>query len=158
VTQHTPEQPNHEFSRGVHDYYASYVNNADAKIGALVALNVAIAGLLLDDVPERCGALVLTWIAVALHAVATAVLLFGLYPRSGKPGTSPLFWNDVQRRSSGQDYADEVAALSTADIERIYAVNNYVVAGVLVRKFAAVRSALLVTAAALLSGLASVIA
>jgi Family of unknown function (DUF5706) len=149
------------FSRGVHDYYAHYANNADAKIGALFGLNFAIAGILIANLPDDCLPAVFAWQAVALDAVAGAVLLYGIYPRTPSPGgkeASPIFWEDVVGESSAEDYATRVEGLTDDQVERAYALNNYVVARVLHTKFWAIRIAIWFTVAAVASTLASVIA
>ena len=154
-------EPIRDFSRGVHDYYGRYADNADAKIGALFALNFAVAGLVISHLPEACLAAIFSWQAVVLDAAAGAVLLFGIYPRTPVAHgaeTSPIFWGDVAREASAQAYAKRVESLSDADIERAYGTNNYVVAKVLQTKFLAIRVAIWLTAAALASVIASVIA
>lgn len=144
------------FSKGVHDYYAHYVDNADAKIGALVGVNLAVAGLLLARVPAQCAAAAITWLAIAGHAGALGVLGFGIYPRLDGGGIGTLFWEQVRRYPSAKDYVADVDALSPSAAERVYAENNYVVAGVLRRKFRAIRIALWITAGALLLAAGSV--
>jgi hypothetical protein len=149
------------FSRGVHDYYAHYADNADAKIGAIFGLNFAVAGLLVANLPDGCLPTVFAWQAVALNAVAGAALLYGIYPRTPPPRgkeSSPIFWETVAGESSAHDYATRVEGLTEAEIDRAYALNNYVVAGVLHTKFWAIRVAIWFTVAALASTLASVIA
>lgn len=145
------------YGRGVHEYYAHYADNADAKIAALFAVNLAVAGLLLSGPPEGCLAEALRWLALGLHAGAGACLGNGIYPRVAGPGVDVLFWERVRRYETEHVYADEVANLSPADVERVYAKNNYFVADVLHRKFRAVRAALWLTACALALGATSVL-
>jgi Family of unknown function (DUF5706) len=148
-------------SRAVHDYYAHYADNADAKIGAIFGLNFAVAGLLIANLPDGCVPKAFAWQAVALGAVAGGILLYGIYPRTPSPSgkeSSPIFWEDVAAESSADEYATRVESLSADQIERAYALNNYVVAGVLHTKFWAIRIAIWFTVAALVSTLASVIA
>jgi hypothetical protein len=139
------------FSKGVHDYYAHFANNADAKIGALLVFDVATGGLLLATLPSGWAPLLLAWIAIAACAGAALLSLSGMYPRLSSGGTSPIFWGDVATRESATAYGSEVAALSAADVERAYAENNWYVAAVLQNKFILIRLALLLTGIALVA-------
>jgi hypothetical protein len=153
--------PSRDFSRGVHDYYAHYADNADAKIGAIFGLNFAVAGLLIANLPDGCLPAVFSWQAVGLDAVAGGVLLYGIYPRTPSPKgkeSSPIFWEDVAGESSASEYAARVEGLTAGQIDRAYALNNYVVARILHTKFWAIRIAIWFTVAALASTIASVIA
>lgn len=145
------------FSKGVHGYYAHYADNADAKIGALFAISLAVSGLLLGNVPEQCVAATLGWIAVAGNGLTGAVLLYGIYPRTSS-GSAALHWEKVQEEPSAKAYGDSVASISPEDVERLYAENNFYVAAVLHRKFLAIRFSIWLTAAALLFAVSSVIA
>jgi hypothetical protein len=140
------------FSKGVHDYYAHYADNADAKIAALFAVNLAIAGLLIGDRPDGCVSEVLVWLAVGLHAAAGGLLGYGIYPRVTGPGVDVLFWEKVRQYDTRQEYVRNVLKLSPEAVERTYAENNYFVADVLRHKFNAIRFALWFTAVALVLG------
>jgi hypothetical protein len=146
-----------EFSKGVHDHYAHYADNADAKIGALFGINLAVAGLLLGNVPDECVAATLGWVAVAGNGITGGVLLYGIYPRVSS-GAPSLHWEKVQKEPSPQAYADSVATVSPEAADRLYAENNFHVAGVLHRKFLAIRFSIWLTASALAFAVASVIA
>lgn len=147
------------FSKGVHDYYAHYADNADAKIAALFAVNLAVAGLMMSSPPDDCAvATLLFWLAVTLHAAAGFLLGLGIYPRVTGPGVDVLFWERVREQSCASKYADEVAKLSETAVERVYAENNYHVANVLHRKFQAIRAALWLTGLALGLGAVAVLA
>lgn len=147
-----------EFSKGIHDYYGRYADNADGKIKGLFTINLAVAGLLLGSLPSDCTGRTFAWIAVGLNALAGAFLMDGIYPRVSGPGASIVFWEHVRSKPSAESYADEVSSIQQEDIERAYAENNYYVADVLHRKFWAIRVAMWITIAALVFSVARVIA
>jgi hypothetical protein len=144
-----PRDPQRGFSKGVHDYYAHYADNADAKIAALFAVNLAVAGLALGAASDHSLAQALLWVAIGVHAVAGGYLGYGIYPRVGGPGVDVLFWERVRRYRSAEEYQDDVLVMTQDDVEGTYAMNNYFVADVLHRKFQSIRVALWLTATAL---------
>jgi hypothetical protein len=144
------------FGKGIHDYYAHYSDNADAKTGAVLTLGLTVGTLLLSHEPPSGTARQLAWAAAASFAVVVAACLFAIFPRLTSPGRSTVFWEDVQRRRSHEEYLAELHTLTAADVERIYAENNFQVAKVLHRKFQGIRWALAFTALGLaLAGLRS---
>lgn len=152
-----PSQTAHGFSKEVHDYYAHYANNADAKIGAIFALNAALVALLLNDVPNACPAKTFTWLAVGAAVVAAGALVVAIYPRLGKSSPGVLFWEDVLALKMTKDeYADEVEKLTLSDVERAYATNNHIVATVLHEKFQMIRVGVWATSIAIVLAIASV--
>jgi hypothetical protein len=143
--------PKPGFSKGIHDYFAHFANNADAKLGALIIVDIALAALRLATLPDAWLPLTLAWISIAAFAGAAAASLSAMYPRLSSGGTSPVFWGDVARRESAAAYGAEVGAMSAEDVERVYAENNWYVAAVLQRKFLVIRRALLLTSVGLVA-------
>src|SRR4051794_25886057 len=117
--------PQTGFARSVHDYYSHYVDNADAKSGAVLALNVAIGGLALSHLPKETSAHVAAWVGICLEGVSLLAALSSLFPRLPGKGESLIFWEDVHTRPSADRYADEVLRLSDEEVERAYARNNF---------------------------------
>ena len=130
------------FAAAVHDYYAHYVDNADAKAGALLVLAVAAGGALLGRLPHPCGALAASWIAIAFWSLTVLACLHALFPRLPGRSSGLIFWEDVHRFQDSSDYVAAVERLSDEEIGRAWATNAFHVAGVLHRKFWAVRVAL----------------
>jgi hypothetical protein len=136
-------------SRDVHDYYARYVDNADAKTGGLLTINAAGLTLNFAYLPGPGLALAAMLLSAGASAIALGCCLEALWPRLTSHGTSLIFWEDVNKKPSAEAYADEVEALDIRAVGRAYAVNNYYVAGVLHRKFAAIQRAIVFSAVAL---------
>lgn len=147
-----PEDEANGLGRAVHDYYARYADNADAKIGVLFGIDLALAGLLLGADPSSCADKAATWLGVICAIASSALLFWGIYPRVAGPGSTVLFWERVWERPSAEAYADDVATMSKDAVDREFAKNSFHVAGVLHAKFLAIRIALVVTATGLLAG------
>ena len=83
------------FPNAVHDYYARYVDNADAKAGALLILVTAAGGALLGGLPTPCVALAASWVALVFWAVSVFACLHVLFPRLPGRSSGLVFWEDV---------------------------------------------------------------
>lgn len=159
MSEKTPDPERaRSFLYEVHGYYAHYVDNADAKAGAVLGFAVAVGGVAISVSPDGDVAALLRWVAIAALAVAVAVAANVLYPRLYRRGGSLIFWEDVRNYGSGGSYYKLVSALTPEDLARAYADQVFQVSRVLHRKFSALQwavSALTVGIAAI--GLAAVI-
>src|SRR5947209_2722800 len=121
------------FAAAVHDYYAHYTDNADAKAGALLTADFAVGALLLSNLPLTCAARAAAWLAVGLLSASVLGSLHALFPRLPGRGAGLIFWEDVHRLPSAFAYSEAVAKLSPEEIEAAWATNAFHVAGVLHR-------------------------
>lgn len=141
----------HASGQAIHEYYAHHVDNADAKAGAILSLDIALGALILANLPRDPTAHAFSWLAVACDIVALAAGLWAIFPRLPSSGSSLILWEDVRRRPSAEDYADALTNLSADAAAREWAENAFHIAGVLHRKFAAIQVALAFTAAGLIT-------
>src|SRR5262249_14802332 len=75
------------------------------------------------------------WMAIGALGASLGLSAWALFPRlpSGRRGL--VFWEDIETRPDVTTYTDEVARLTTRDIECEYASQNYFVSGVVHKKF-----------------------
>lgn len=140
-----------DFGNAVHEYYAHYVDNADAKAGAVATANLAVAGLLLANMPAEPAANALAWAATAAATIAVAIAGAAIFPRLPSGSRGLIFWEEVRRHPSAAEYARIVSELTVAEANAAWAENSYYVARVLHRKFALIQRALLATAVAMVA-------
>jgi hypothetical protein len=127
------------FSQAVHEYLRNYVTVADAKIGALVTVNLAVIGLVVGHLPAECAARYVSFTALALLTLSTAAGGWGIFPRLPSEGAGVIFWEDIRRYASAASYVEAVAKLQETEQDAAFAVENFHVSGVLHRKFLAIQ-------------------
>jgi len=128
------------FGKGVNDYINHYITLADAKAAGFLAATLTLGAAVIKLGPGTAPWGILSWWpAVIVLAISLATDSVAIFPRlpSGRRGV--IFWEDIRTRKSHTEYADEVAKLTAADIEREYAAQNYFVSNVVHRKHRAVR-------------------
>jgi hypothetical protein len=138
------DQPSIALGAGVHEYYARYIDNADAKTGALLTLDAAGIAALFASFPTDATARAAVVASLGFAVLSLSACLHAIYPRLPSGGDSPIFWKDVRDRwPTAEAYADHITALDHSDADRVWAVNNYHVAGVLNRKFQDIQVAII---------------
>lgn len=138
--QEGPAGPPAGFGREVHDYLGHYVSVADAKAGAVVAGGIAVVA--------ASASITSIWncdlASLGAGVVVASMLLaaYSLFPRQPSGGGSVIFWMDIQARGDAQGYQDALSAMDEQAVQREYARQNFVVSGVVRKKFQLVQGAI----------------
>ncbi|HEV8578564.1 MAG TPA: Pycsar system effector family protein [Thermoanaerobaculia bacterium] len=120
--------------KDINEYLAHFVTVADAKAGAFLGASLALATILIGDIGKHMPWAVGYWIALFSVAVSITSAAVALFPRLPSSGISLLFWEDIRSRPSADAYEQEVLSLTSDQLEREYANQNYHVSRVLHRK------------------------
>lgn len=131
--------PSPGFGVGVNNYLNHYVNVADAKAAGTLTADLALGGYLMAHVPVEHWALIFHWATFIFLIISGSLALHTLYPRTPKVGSSLIFWEDVHSRETMDTYVDELRHVDEAEVERQYGAQNYLVSGVLSKKYVSVR-------------------
>lgn len=123
------------FGKGVNDYLNHYVNVADAKAGAVLGADLAIAGLLLASLQDQGLPVLFIWGAVVFFGLSVAASVAVVYPRTPRAGDGLLFWEDILSRGKLCDYREELKETNDERVEMEYAAQNWNVSGVLRSKY-----------------------
>ena len=149
------EQPPSGFGKGVNDYLNFYITLADAKAAGFLAAGLTVGAALTKLHPATALASVLWWLALVSIGASVGFHAVVIFPRlpSGRRGL--IFWEDIRTRGDFQDYYEEVARLSAADVEKEYAAQNHAVSGVVHDKHKWVRVGIVLFLIGIAAALAS---
>ena len=145
------------FSKGINDYLNLYILAADAKIFAILAAALVIAGILLSIKPN--GTLPFAFNIFAVISLVSTVLtgIFVIYPRLPSQGDSVVFWEDIVRRKNLHEYRDDVKTIDEERAEQAYVTQNYYASQVLHRKYQYTRVCLILFVIGLVLGFVSLL-
>lgn len=135
-------QPPPGFGKGVNDYLNHYVTVADAKAGAVLAANLAVAAALVDNQPVA-DPFFHYRAALAILGASSLLCVVAVFPRLPSGGDGSIFWEDIRKRGSLAAYGSRVRSLDEEDVEREYASQNWFVSSLLHRKFRYVQWAII---------------
>lgn len=127
------------FGFQVNEYLNHFVAVADAKAAGVLTVDLALAGYLVAKQPVGMWPGIFHWMALCLLMGSGAMAIYTLYPRTPKIGSSVIFWEDISTRRSADAYLHDLVSANEAEIERQYAFQNYLVSGVLSKKYGWVR-------------------
>jgi len=127
------------FGVGVNNYLNHYINVADAKAAGVLTADFTLGSYLMTHVPIERLATAFHWAAFVFLIISGIMALLTLYPRTPKVGSSLIFWEDVHSRETMNTYVDELRHVDEAEVERQYGAQNYLVSGVLSKKYVSVR-------------------
>lgn len=127
------------FGVGVNNYLNHYVNVADAKAAGTLTADLTLGGYLMAHVPLDPWALIFHWVAFVFLIISGVMAFHTFYPRTPKIGSSLIFWEDVHSRGTLDTYVDQLHLIDEAEVERQYGAQNYIVSGVLSKKYGSVR-------------------
>ena len=139
VGQTSKEGPPPGFGIGVNNYLNHYVNVADAKAAGILTADFTLSGYLVTHVPSGLLPLASHWVALILLIASGVMALRVLYPRTPKIGSSLIFWEDIRSREMLETYLADLRHTEEAEVERQYGAQNYLVSGVLSKKYVSVR-------------------
>ena len=127
------------FGVGVNNYLNHYVNVADAKAAGVLTADLALGSYLMTHVPMEHWTMAFHWAAFVFLIISGALALFTILPRTPRIGSSLIFWEDIRSRSTLDLYLDELKHVDEAEVERQYGAQNYIVSGVLSKKYVSVQ-------------------
>src|SRR5262249_45015242 len=99
------------FSHEVYAALNSYVTVADAKVVALIGGALTIAALLIAQQSLPWWAFAFNRASAVFLGSAAIIGVIGLYPRMPSSGSSVIFWEDIIRRASPNDYCNDIQKL-----------------------------------------------
>lgn len=127
------------FGKGINQYLNHYVSVADTKAAGILTVDFTLGGYLLTHIPPMGWPLVFHWTGLVLLIASGVSALHTLYPRTPKIGSSIIFWEDIRARGTVDTYLDDLCHTDEGEVERQYGVQNYLVSGVLAKKYGSVR-------------------
>ncbi|MHC1662495.1 Pycsar system effector family protein [Stenotrophomonas maltophilia] len=131
-----------EFQSAVNGYLNQYIQLTDVKATAVAAAALVLIGLGLSDQAKdvepalRIGGIILA-------GVSSVYALLAVLPRTPHSGSGHIFWADITRFGSAEEYWKAASALNQEDIGREYARQNFLVSGILITKTQRVRNAII---------------
>lgn len=131
------------FGKGVNDYLNDYVKVADGKATAFLAANLTAAVLALRIAPVTPFPSVCRWLALVSFGTSACFCAWTVFPQLPKGHMGVVFWEDIMFFKSAEAYRRELVSMDQAKVEEEYASQNWLVSGVVHRKFLAVRRAIL---------------
>jgi hypothetical protein len=130
------------FGKDVNDYLNHYVTVADAKAGAVLAADVAIAVLIFDRNAFAGDRYFLLRASLGFLVLSAGICASVIFPRLPSGKTGLVFWEDIRNRKTLVEYARDVAVANAAAIEREYASQNWFVSHVLHKKYRLLQAAI----------------
>lgn len=121
------------FGKGINDYYNHYVTVADAKAGAILAVNFILLGGLINI--DFCCCLAIPYFLTGLAIIVSIIYcVIVLYPRLPKAEKGLIFWENLKSYNSINEYLNDVRQLDNSKVEEEYAKQNWYVSKVLSTK------------------------
>ncbi len=135
-------KPPSGFGKDVNNYLNHYVSIADAKAAGVLTADFTLCGYLVTNIPSMFWPLIFHWVALVLLLFSGFMALYTLLPKTPRIGSSLIFWEDVRAHTTMDTYLRELSQADEEEVERQYGAQNYLVSGVLTRKYACVRWAM----------------
>jgi hypothetical protein len=125
------------------DHFHRNIVLADAKTTAIIAGAVALGTFVYNTPSKNSTSMLLGAVVLILLGIS---LLFGamaIVPRTPGGKSGVIFWNDVRLYRNGREYYDAIRELSTAQLERAYAEQAWLVADVVHKKYDWLRASMI---------------
>lgn len=127
-------EANHQLGNQINTYLNHYIAVADAKAGAILGSNIVLATVIVVQKSNNTVSASLLFLTVTLFALSTLFCILVIYPRLPRGKKGILFWEDIRTYDSVDQYAQKILTLSKNDVERAYALQNFLVSDVLHQK------------------------
>lgn len=132
-------KPPSGFGKEVNKYLNHHVTIADAKAAGILTGDFALGGYLSTNTQVSDCMLNFQWTPLILLFLSGTFALCTLYPRTPKIGSSIIFWEDIRTRTTMQTYLDELKDVDEDEVERQYGAQNYLISGLLSKKYQFIR-------------------
>lgn len=133
----------------VNEHQNRYIELADNKASILLTAQLAFLGLFANallNLPIESQ--VVFWssvVSAGLNVVAIFLSVWVVYPRTPRPETGVIFWENITEFGSVDAYRNEVEGLDGEDARRLLIEENYNLASVASSKYRFLRYSLIVT-------------
>lgn len=133
----------------VNEHQNRYIELADNKASILLTAQLAFLGLFANallNLPIESQ--VVFWssvVSAGLNVVAIFLSVWVVYPRTPRPETGVIFWENITEFGSVDAYRNEVEGLDDEDARRLLIEENYNLASVASSKYRFLRYSLIVT-------------
>ena len=141
-----------DFSSGHYEVLSSYVVIVETKLVALTGTGLTLAALLLSSPPEGSWPVLFSKLAALLFGISALCGIIAFYPRRYTPGTSVVYWEDIQSRPSAAAYQSDLANISPATLERDFSFQNFYISKSLHFKYRLTRWCIIFLIAGLVAG------
>lgn len=127
------------FGKEVNKYLNHHVTIADAKAAGILTADLALGGYISASTHSSVCIINLQWAPLILLFLSGTFALSTLYPRTPKVGSSIIFWEDIRARTTMEAYLNDLKDVNEAEVERQYGAQNYLISGLLSKKYRFVR-------------------
>lgn len=146
MTDITPD----ELVTRTHDHLNQYISLADNKASILLTAQIAFLGLFANAMRQLVFESTVVWWSTLLSAGLAVVGIFlsgwVVYPRTPKPETGLIFWENIVKYDSSTKFWNEIEDLEEGEARKELVEQNYDLAAVAHNKYKYLRWSLRVTA------------